>query len=268
MRRMKRALAVLACIACSGSACAQAPGPNALPAFDYKTAQAHELQPHRLAVPLNGVPKGSHQLVLTLVVSPSGDVVDAKAQGAPDDLKFWPQTEGEVRGWKFTPFERSGKPVKAQVGEFIDLLPPERLPTTHVTPPTVRVGSRIVIVLSRSGCLGTCPVYTVTVTNSAIVFEGRYYVAQTGKQTGKADAEAVRKLAEKFVSSDFYSMDPEYNANAVDVPTYTLSIEIDGRGKMVKDSVGSWVGMPAAITELENDVDNVAQTDRWIENSK
>ena len=60
-------------------------------------------------------------------------------------------------------------------------------------------------------------------------------------------------------------MDSSYVASVTDNPTYVLSISIDGHEKQVKDYVGSWVGMPAVITELEDDVDAFARTDRWIE---
>jgi hypothetical protein len=148
------------------------------------------------------------------------------------------------------------------------LVPSERLPTTHVTPPTVRIGSRIVITLSRGACFGRCPVYTVTITNLDIVFDGREFVSAVGNQTAKADPEAVRKLAEKFVASDFYSMDPEYRAPISDVATDTLSITIDGRRKVVTDYAGALAGMPKVITELEHDVDELGHTEQWIKGNE
>ena len=53
-------------------------------------------------------------------------------------------------------------------------------------------------------------------------------------------------------------------ASVTDNPTYVLSIAIDGHKKQVVDYVGQWVGMPAAIVELEDDVDALAHTERWI----
>lgn len=60
-------------------------------------------------------------------------------------------------------------------------------------------------------------------------------------------------------------MDPEYAASVTDMPFYTLSITIDGHSKQVRDYVGQWVGMPAVIKELEDEVDVLARTKRWIE---
>ena len=85
-----------------------------------------------------------------------------------------------------------------------------------------------------------------------------------GKHTASIDGNEVRKLAKKFVAADFYSMDAEYIACVTDVSVYILSIEIDGHKKEVKDRRGRWVGMPSVISQLEDDVDTLAQTSRWI----
>jgi len=67
------------------------------------------------------------------------------------------------------------------------------------------------------------------------------------------------------VAADFYSMKDEYRAGVTDSPTYRLSIDVDGHNKCVIDYVGQWVGMPAVIVDLEDAVDDLAHTDRWIE---
>jgi ankyrin repeat protein len=237
------------------------------PSFDYDAARTHEIKPHRRTIPLQGVRSGFNQLHLTLTVSSTGEVVDADANGDHEALKFWPQLEGEVRQWKFAPFEENGKAVAAQIEEYIDLVPPERPPKNHAVAPVLRPSSKVTITLQRSGCYGTCPSYTVTVSTNGIAFEGDGFVAASGKHTDRVDANKVRKLAKRFVVADFYSMDSGYTASVTDNPTYVLSIEIDGHAKKVTDYVGSWVGMPAIITELEDEVDRFARTDRWIDGS-
>ncbi len=235
------------------------------PTFDYDVARTHEVKPHRRTIPLAGVSEGFNQLHLTLTVSPTGDVMDADATGDRGALKLWPQLQGEVRQWKFTPFEENGKAITAEVEEYLDLVPPERLPKNHVAAPALRRDSKVVITLERSGCFGSCPSYTVMVSTDGIVFNGGGYVAAAGKHTDIIDADEVRKLAQKFVGADFYSMDSSYTASVTDNPAYTLSISIDGHTKKIEDYVGSWVGMPAVITELEEEVDRFARTERWIE---
>jgi ankyrin repeat protein len=235
------------------------------PSYDYDVAQAHEIKPHRRTIPMKGVRSGLNQLHITLTVSPTGDVTDAEASGSEESLKLWPQLEDEVRQWKFTPFEENGKAVTAEVEEYIDLVPPERLPKDHVAAPVLRPNSKVAITLQRSGCFGSCPSYRVTLTAEDVEFDGGGYVVARGKHTAAVDPTDVRRLAKKFVNADFYSMDASYAASVTDNPTYELSIEIDGHSKKVEDYVGSWVGMPAVITELEDEVDTIARTQRWIE---
>ncbi len=235
------------------------------PSFDYDVARTHETKPHRRTIPLKGVQPGFNQLRLTLVVSSTGDVVGVDAGGDPKTMSFWPQLQGEVRQWKFTPFEENGKAVTAEVEEYLDLVPPERPPKHHVIAPTVRPNSKVAIRLTRTGCFGSCPSYTVTVSTEGIAFDGGGFVVAAGKHTDSVNADEVRNLGKKFVAADFYSMDASYRASVTDNPTYVLTIAIDGRKKEVEDYVGQWEGMPAVITELEDEVDTFGRTRRWIE---
>jgi ankyrin repeat protein len=246
---------------------AQSDKPPSYPAFDYDVARAHEIKPHRRSIPTEGVLPGFNQLHLTLTVSPTGDVVDAGANADAETLKFWPELQAEVRQWKFTPFEENGTPVTAHVEEYIDLVPPERLPTIHMPAPVLRPDSKVTITLERTGCYGACPSYTVTVSTEGILFDGRGFVVAAGKHVDRVNADEVRNLARSFVAADFYSMDSKYAATVTDCSTYVLSISIDGQQKDVVDYVGPWVGMPAVVSDLEDDVDTLAQTGRWVEGS-
>ena len=245
--------------------------PAPTPTFRYEVARAHELKPHRRAIPIEGVEWGANQIHLRIMVSPAGDVLDVHPSVDVDPpsyaertLRFWPQLEGEVRGWKFTPFEQNGIPVAAEIEEYLDLIPPERPPKVHVAPPSLQRNSRVSISLSRSGCFGTCPSYVVTASTDGIIFEGNSYVVAHGKHVARVDANKVRELAAHFVKADFYSMEPKYEASITDNPTYVLSIDIDGHKKTVEDYVGVWEGMPSIITELEDQVDALAGSERWV----
>jgi len=242
--------------------------PPHYPSFDYDTVRTHEIPPHRRTIPLDGVREGFNQLRLTLTVSAAGEVINAEAGGGPNELKYWPQLENEVRAWKFIPFKKHGKPVIAQAEEYIDLVPPERLPRVHLAAPTLRPDSNINIVLKRGACYGTCPSYDVSVSTEGIEFNGHACVGALGKHTSSVEESSVRQLATKFVEADFYSMDNAYEASVTDMPFYELSISIDGQKKEVTDYVGRWVGMPEIIRELENDVDALAQTRRWVQADK
>lgn len=242
---------------------------QSLPSFDYEVAQTHEVQPHRRTIPHAGIKENEFsQLHLTLLVNSEGHVAQASAEGDADGMKIWPDVRNEVMEWMFSPFEAGGKPTAAKVEEYVDLVPPERMPKRHVPGPVVHKDSRIVITLTRSGCLGTCPAYRVRVSTTGIEFDGEGYVTAVGSHSATTDPAVVRELAKKFMADDFYSMDSTYEAGVTDCPTYTLAISVDGQAKSVRDYMGSWIGMPQAISELEDDVDNFAQTKRWIEGTE
>jgi ankyrin repeat protein len=248
----------------SGAVLAQGEKRPEYPSFSYEVAETHEIKPHRRTIPIKGVEHGLNQLRLTLTVSLAGGVVRAEANGDDELMKLWPQLESEVLSWKFTPFEKDGKAVPAEIEEYIDLVPPERLPTHYVIPPMLGPESKITITLQRWGCLGSCPSYKVTVNTDGMVFDGGGNVVSSGKHTDTANVDELRILAKKFIAADFYSMDDSYRASVTDCPTYQVGIEIDGHKKEVEDYMGSWVGMPAIVTELEEEVDTFARTERWI----
>jgi hypothetical protein len=89
------------------------------PSYDYWAARAHEIMPHRRTIPLEGMFPGSNHLRIELIVSPTGDVIDAHVKGE-EILKFWAQVLEEVRLWKFVPFKRFGKNVTAEVEEYVN----------------------------------------------------------------------------------------------------------------------------------------------------
>lgn len=267
---MLRYPAILACLL---SALILAPSEEqkaSLPHFNYNTARTHEIKPHRRIIPVEGGGYGAPlHLTLTLTISPTGAVTSVQATGDSHKMTLWPQLQSEVYQWKFIPFEKDGKPTTVEVEEDIYIAPPERLPTTHVTPPPIEPDSKIAIMLERTGCLyGPCPNYSVAISNAGIVYESHAFTVADGKHTDKTDPDAVRILAKRFVDADFYSMSPRYAASTTTrnwSPTYSLSINIDGQSMEIEDYDGQFVGMPAVITDLEESVDDFARTSRWIE---
>lgn len=264
MLRMFRLIVSFICLLPSLSLFASEGQKPSYPSFDYETARNHEIKPHRRTIPVDGKDEGSDQLQLKLTVSPAGDVAHAEAIGEDEETRLWLQLEGEVYQWRFTPFKKNGKIVTAEVDERIDLVPPERLPKTHVPPPAITKDSKIAITLLQWTCDGSCPLHSVTVSTDGIVFEG-FNVAARGRHTDKIDNDAVIALAKRLVAADFYSMEGDYRYRGWTTLSSSLSIKIDGHTKSVRDYEGRWVGMPSVIVELEDEVDAVARTERWIE---
>jgi ankyrin repeat protein len=244
------------------------------PSFDKETAHDHEIKPHRRRFPVVGMNQaeymGEHYLHMKLTVSPTGDVTHAEPFsvffGEDEDLKYWPRVEAEVSQWKFTPFIKGGKAVTAEVEESIILIPPERLPKTRVAPPPIMKDSKVAIVLQQWTCDGIiCALHAVSVSTDEIMFEGFGAMVAPGRHTDKIDKDAVLALAKRFAAADFFSMENDYRYRGWPDLTSSLSITIDGRTKRVRDYQGQWAGMPSVIVELEDEVDALARTERWIE---
>jgi ankyrin repeat protein len=263
--------------------------PSSPPSYTAEVARAHEVKPYRHIIPLEGVSAGFNPVRITLIVLPTGAVLHAAVGGGIWPQDVYSQLREKVSQWKFTPFEENGKAVTATVEEYIELVPAERLPKKHVSAPVLHKDSKITIVLQRTGlgetalraqpatlisqCPGSCPSYTVTVSTNGIVFTGRDSVVASGKHTATVNPDDIRTLAKKFVAGDFYSMEASYRLSTtnqqaylfLDQPTYVLSIAIDGHKKTVEDYLGFRAGIPAIITDLENEVDTFAGTQRWTE---
>ncbi|MDR3724155.1 MAG: DUF6438 domain-containing protein [Terracidiphilus sp.] len=261
---MKNALLAGLLLLPCGMLAAQTPAEST--PINANTARTHEVGPHRYYIPMKGIGYGYHVLELTLNISADGKVLSAKADGDDNLLALWPKLKPEVMGWCYRPFEQEGHAVPVTVLASLQLVPPEQLPTHHVVPPAVKPDSVVSIALSKTECYGTCPSFTVELkTTSGIAYFGRSFVVKKGVYEEKADPDAIRALAKKFVAADFYSMDDEYHARVTDLPTTTLSITIDGREKHIEDYVGLRVGMPAVVKDLEDDVYEFSGARKWVE---
>lgn len=131
--------------------------------------------------------------------------------------------------------------------------------------PRVKSWNSLVITLTRTGCFGHCPDYTVEIRgDGTVIFNGRRFVVHTGEYRAKISRAAVRALVDKFRTADYFALADRYVAHATDLPTYTTSIAFDGHQKSVKDYGGQIIGAPFAVNEIENAIDEAANTAQWI----
>lgn len=223
---------------------------------------------------------GFDQVSVLVTVDVDGNVVDAELA----DDRFLGDASAVLaaaKEWKFRPQSFDGKPIQA-VGEIaIEVDPPEIPPDTSIPFPTAAPAD-IEITLERSACFGTCPDYRVTITGDGSVrfsdrevnfpgaaaevhsmFNGQN-VLWSGTHDAEVSPQAVAELIEKFRASHFMGMKPEYTAGVTDNPTYALTLRVGKTTKRVVDYVGNEVGMPASVTALEDAVDELAGTQRWV----
>jgi len=121
--------------------------------------------------------------------------------------------------------------------------------------------STVVITIERTACYGACPVYSLEITgDGTVTYQGRQFVRVTGKQTAKISPEDVRQLVAEFERIRYFDLQNIYAAHITDLPSTTTSIRIGERFKKVIDHYGG----PDELKNLEDRVDEVAGSDRWV----
>lgn len=121
------------------------------------------------------------------------------------------------------------------------------------------------ISLSRTVCYGFCPAYTVSITGDGEVrYNGQAFVDAVGERTATIPRADVERLVARFDEIGFDSLKNAYRAQVSDLPTFTVTITRNGRSKTVVDYGGRSAGMPQAVRDLQDEIDRVAQTSRWV----
>jgi ankyrin repeat protein len=142
--------------------------------------------------------------------------------------------------------------------------------------------AKLRIKLERTGCLDSCPRYQVSIDGQGnVVFDtgptskemgfgdGQDYSIDTGvrvagKYQTRITGEQVDAIITQFQNVGFFELEDEYVSQVTDNPTYVVSIDTGNGKKSVVDYAGEDVGMPAAVTRLEDAIDEAAGTYRWI----
>jgi len=156
----------------------------------------------------------------------------------------------------------SGRPFRA----FQTVLnaPPERLPSRHVPFPDTE-GQAVSITLERAGNYDPYGIYSVTLDSDGdIDFCGPGFVKAPGQQRSRISRQAFDALVQEFREADFFSLDDHYVSNTAESEDIHLRVRIGDQEKMVMDSGGFEVGMPAVIRSLQMAVDEAAETSRWV----
>lgn len=200
---------------------------------------------------------------LELIIGTDGSVISAKTTDGPKE--FYSDAIARSQTWKYKPFLRWGRPIVVQIQDRISILPPERLPSAHIPFPKVGDWSTLVITLERTGCYGTCPSYKVEIRgDGTFLYTGKSFVAVSGERRGQISQSSVLQLVETFRSADYFSLEDKYIAGVTDNPTYITSIAFDTLHKSVVDYVGEYEGMPDAVRELEETIDQIVGSEKWI----
>jgi hypothetical protein len=236
------------------------------------TALEHAVMPLHNVIQLEQT--GRHgRLHVLVTVSKTGDVLGAEPREVspalreiegPSQMHMWPMVEPLARTWKFAPFKYHGEVVVAKVDVPVFFADPPKPPSRHVEPPVLKPHSLIAISFHQSAGYFPTPIYTVTLTNERVVFQGDGSVVAHGRHVAPISQSAIYALAEKFIKAEFFSAEDQYGVDVSDTSSREITISIDGASKKVVDWCGVFCGMSQAVQDLEDRVNAVAQTARWI----
>jgi ankyrin repeat protein len=229
----------------------------------------HEIWPHKPVRRGVGEKRIFQEAVrMKLVVDEQGNVVSAEA-AEDSHAAYRAAAVEEAKRWKYVPFEKDGVAVKAGFEDYVRILPAERLPTKQQAFPTLNGTKGVVMALSRSRCYGTCPAYRVEIHgDGTVIYSGEEFVVVKGVHSDHLSKEAVEELIETFRKTDYFSLEEEYRAQITDQPTYATSFAVDQVKWGVTDYAGERMGMPQAVTDLEETIDRVADTKKWIKGTE
>jgi acetamidase/formamidase len=129
------------------------------------------------------------------------------------------------------------------------------------------------ITLQRTACFGACPIYKVTIAaDGTVTFEGERFVKTEGIAKDRVGTADFRKLVSEFEKIDYSSLPDQFTPGTpqcprmiTDLPSANTSLTLNGRTKSVAHYHGCGdSGVLAKLTALENKIDEVAGTPKWI----
>lgn len=164
-------------------------------------------------------------------------------------------------GWRFKPFLDKGKPVVTETNIFL----PEKIDFHFHEDAPVAPASTMTVKLTRTGCYGSCPSYSITLQGSGWAeFEGGWYTDIRGKYVYAVDPARVAALMDKLKTNDIWSMAGNWVGNGFDAPRYDMDVTIGGVTRHFADFFGKDFGMPKALTDFMDAVDEVGRSDDFI----
>ena len=231
-------------------------------AVEYEEVSLHRLNPREVIHGNLHSGPSSQRITLRVKVDASGKVDSVQAVEGPEE--FREQAVEIEKRQRFEPFERNGAAVRAGFEDEIFVVPPEEWAAPRVPFPAIQEWNTLRIKLSRTGCYGTCPGYSVELHGDGqVLFEGDGNVLIAGHHRGKISKDGLAGLVAAFRDADYFSAKDEYVSDATDLPTFTTSIEFDAHKKSVKDYDGYRVGIPERVARLEREIDQAANADKW-----
>jgi len=118
--------------------------------------------------------------------------------------------------------------------------------------------------LSRSGCFGSCPIYSVRVsTTGRVEFEGFAFVCAEGVQTATIPEARARELIADIADAGFFDLAWNQGDFIADASDSTLVLEYLGRRRSLPD-IDADSNSPRLLRRIAREVDEVSGTRNWL----
>jgi hypothetical protein len=134
-----------------------------------------------------------------------------------------------------------------------------------VDPGTAPDTTGMVVSLERGVCFGACPVYTVKIHGDGkVVYDGQGFVKTRGHKEATIGADKVKELAAFIEKVGYFSLNDMYtNQDVTDNPSAITSVTLGDKSKGIDHYYGDR-SAPTKLTLLEAKIDEIANTDQWI----
>jgi len=149
-------------------------------------------------------------------------------------------------------------------------------PRKAVSPPAensaeANVAARPAITLERTACFGSCPAYTVSVSRSGqVTYEGSAHVRQPGTATAQIPKQRVDALLVELERAGYFGFASRYAVSepacgryVADLPSAISSATLGERTQRIEHDHGCGAA-PGALAVLENRIDEVLGSGRWV----
>jgi hypothetical protein len=171
---------------------------------------------------------------------------------------------------------RHGKRIAA-VGVLVGLLFVLWIVRRYSPISPVKDLNSVLVVLQRTNCLGSCPVYTLTIRGNGVVeYSGQEFVRVRGPQIARIDDGKINELLLDFDRAHFFALTESFLMECTDLPHVIVTITAGRRSKRVEgdefcpeNDVFPWtlyrrVSRLNDFLALAREIDAIAGSDRWV----
>ena len=91
------------------------------------------------------------------------------------------------------------------------------------------------LILQRTGCYGTCPIYEVVIFGNGIMtYNGKQYADRTGKFISQLDSEITFAVFKKAAKLSWGEYPNEFPIDNVDFPQFFIGMQTEKIDRMIK----------------------------------